>query len=108
MRDDFRYDAALSAALDLVQNIEAAVGITGEETLAMVTYAILDAIYDAERRWRAGNPSPASPAGPADVLQCPLRCDLVTFGRQGDERGPTPVRATTTAGTPDVPCNRST
>jgi hypothetical protein len=48
MPDDSRYQAALSAASDLLARLEAQPQMTNHERLALATFRILDAIGEAE------------------------------------------------------------
>ena len=60
MPEDHRYETALKFALAITHTVDRP-GMTREAKLASVTYAVLDAIYEAE-----GLPTPLPGFGPAD------------------------------------------
>ena len=73
MPEDHRYETALKFALAIIHTFDRA-GVTRPAKLAGVTYAVLDAIYEAE-----GLPTPLPGFGPADRA-LPSRADRLNGG----------------------------
>src|SRR5437899_1423471 len=87
MNEDYRYALALKTALGVITTIDGLPFMPRAEKLAKVTYAILEAICQAEVRLRAASPQPSMPSATADAVK--VHCQRVADGEtqhQGTHR----------------------
>ena len=88
MPEDFRFEAALSAALSVVHTLSLTPRMPRQQELATVTYAVLEAIRQVEERLRVeGSQLPAPVASAGSTVRVRLSVPgRVSVDRTHDDR----------------------